>query len=250
MSFFKKLFGKQPKAEALNSSPDTQPSYTVATGTQSDLDTLKVGDTIILGNPKPNTPEYPPVWLKPSDNPFNMEIFDCRDYTLNMTSTTKDPKIAQQFLQFRNSDGKEYIGMFPENAVKCEVDLNFNTKGQQIPDGIVFKAQEMEEKWDIYKYADFLFFVRSWTGELIYFSNYIPTEEGFRVNQIVMDETSIDPEDPYFEFKVVEFLIHSHIMSFQVPHPIPKAFDKENTEAILAYSFSMFGNRGHFATLQ
>ena len=40
----------------------------------------------------------------------------------------------------------------------------------------------MEEKWDIYKYANFIFFVRSWTGELVYFTNYIPTKTGFTSN--------------------------------------------------------------------
>ena len=105
----------------------------------------------------------------------------------------------------------------------------------------------MEQKWDIYKYANFIFYVRSWTGEMVYFSNYIETDIGFKVDLIVLDDNKIDENDPHFEFRVVEFLIHSHILNLTVPHPIPSTLEND-PEKISAYSFSMFGNRGSFAT--
>jgi hypothetical protein len=250
MNFFKKIFGSKPKAEKPTVDTNNKTSFAATTMSKSELDKLKVGDTISFGEPNVEKKDYQPKWLKPNENPYKMEIFDCREYALNMNSTTQNSEIATKFLKLRKSDGKEYIGTFPENGAKCEVDLSYDTKGKQIDDGIVFKAQKMEEKWDIYKYANFLFFVRSWTGEMVYFSNYIPTEKGFNVNLIVLDDSKIDEADPFFEFKVVEFLIHSHILGYNLPHPIPKTIDRNNSESILGYSFSMFGNRGQFATYE
>ena len=224
-----------------------QTTFSATTMSKSDLEKMKVGDIITLGNQEKT--EYESKWIKANDNPFNMEIFDCREYAINMVSTTLNLEVANKFLELRKNDGKEYIGHFPENGVKCEVDLNYDNGGKQLPEGIVFKAKQMEEKWDIYKYANFLYFVRSWTGELVYFSNYVPSQKGFKVDLIVLDDSKIEEEDPFFEFRVVEFLIHSHIIGLSVPHPIPKSLEN-NPESILGYSFSMFGNRGYFASYE
>jgi hypothetical protein len=247
MSIFKRLFGSKPKHTETKKTEQT--TFSATTMSKSDLEKMKVGDTITLGNPNTEKKEYKSIWIKGKDNPYNIDVFDCREYALNMISTTQNPDISTKFLELRKSDGKEYIGKFPDNGAKCDVELSYNTKGKQLQDGIVFKAQRMEEKWDIYKYVNFLFFVRSWTGELVYFSNYIPTEKGFDVNLIVLDDSKIDPKEPFFEFKVVEFLIHSHILGLNVPHPIPKKIENK-AESILGYSFSMFGNRGQFATYE
>lgn len=248
MNFLKKLFGRKQSVETKNEKHENlQTSFIATTMSESDLEKMKVGDTITLGNS--DKVDYESIWIKANDNPFKMDIFDCRQYALNMISSTKDAEVAAKFTELRNSNGQEYIGKFPTNGAKCEVDLNFDTQGKQFSDGILFKSQTMEEKWDIYKFANFIFFVRSWSGELVYFSNYIPTKNGFKVDLIVLDDSRIDPNDMFFEFKVVEFLIHSHILGYNVPHPIPKNLDN-NPDSILAYSFSMFGNRGHFATYE
>ena len=98
----------------------------------------------------------------------------------------------------RVSDGQELIGTFPENGAKVEVDLNVDPEGKQLNEGVIFKAKKMERKWDIYKYANFIFFVRSCTGEFVYFCNYIPTKKGFKVDLIVLNENKIDDNDPNF----------------------------------------------------
>lgn len=191
-------------------------------------------------------------WLEPHENPFMERVFDCREYAFNKIATTKNAAIANSFRESRHSDGIEFIGQFPENAAKIEVNYNFHSKAHPayedgIPDGILFKAKTMEEKWDIYKYSNFLFFVRSWTGELVYFSTYIATKVGFKTDVIVFDDSKMEKADPFFELKVVEFLIHSHILGLQVPHPIPKTLE-DDPATIAAYSFSMFGNKGCFAS--
>ena len=254
MGFLKKLFGqknKEKQTDDASKETNSPTFFSAATMSLDDLGKLKVGDTIQLGNPKKNKETFELKWIEPNDNPFKVKIFDCREYAINRLSTTQNQEIATKFLETRKSNGTEYIGKFPNNGAKIEVDLNFHSQVASkfkngIPDGILFKAQTMEEKWDIYKYSNFIFYVRSWTGELVYFSNYIPTATGFKVDLIVLDDSKIDDDDPYFELKVVEFLIHSHILGLQVPHPIPLKLENK-PETIAAYSFSMFGNRGYFA---
>ena len=252
MNLLKRIFGIKPDFKTNSEEEKTSnqnTTFRTETMSQSELDSLKVGDIIALGNNNETLPEYESTWIEANENPFKMRIFDCREYALKMISTTLNQETANKFLELRNSDGTELIGKFPENGVKCEVDFNFETEGEHLPDGILFKSSKMEEKWDIFKYVNFIFFVRSWTGELEYFCNYIPTKTGFKVDLIVVDENKIDIDDEYFEFKVVQFLIHSHILGYPVPHPIPKILENDNTK-ILNYSFSMFGNKGLYASYE
>ena len=250
MSFLDRFFGKKKVEKGNQSSAKT--TFSTTTMTIEELNTLKVGDTIQLGRQNENKETFEMKWIEANDNPYKLRVFDCREYAVNSISTTQNEEIAKSFSSTRQSDGKEYIGKFPHNGAKVEVDLNFYTKifpgfENGIADGVLFKAKSMEEKWDIYKYANFIFYVRSWTGEIIYFSNYIDTDTGFKVDLIVLDDSKIDDSNPQFEFLVVEYLIHSHILNLTVPHPIPKTL-KDDPESISAYSFSMFGNRGYFAT--
>lgn len=241
-SLFSRLFSKKEDKS------EEKRTFSTTMMDESALNNLKVGDTITLSGDRSNdTPKYPSVWIEADANPYRRRIFDCREYAIKMITSTKNQELVSSFLASRDEDGKAYIGKFPLNGVKCEVDLKFDTKGKQLPDGILFKAKQMEEKWDIYKHANYIFYVRSWTRELVYFSNYIPTNTGFRVNLVVLDENRIHKDDPFFEFKVVEFLIYSHILNYQIPHPLPKSLE-DNPDKILGFSYSMFGNRGYFGS--
>lgn len=252
MSFFDRIFGKKNEKINIENEKSTT-TFSATTMTLDELNKLQVGDTIQLGKIQDNE-NYELKWIEANDNPFKLKIFDCREYAMKMISTTQNEDIVKSFFSTRQSDGKEYIGKFPNNGAKIEVDLNFFCKHisefkDGIPDGILAKASTMEQKWDIYKYANFIFYVRSWTSELVYFSNYIPTEKGFKIDLIVLDDSKIKEDDPYFDLKVVEFLVHSHILNLQVPHPIPKSLE-DNAEKIATFSFSLFGNRGYYATYE
>lgn len=212
-------------------------------------ETMKIGESTTLENSNKVKSEYECTWINAKDNPFKMDVFDCRNYVLNTAATPQNPNSTIKFFELRKSNGMEYAGKLPVNGIKCKVALSYNNKGKQIPDGVVFKAHSMEEKWNIYKYANYLFFVNSWTGELVYITNYIPTEKGFNVDLVVLDQTKIDSNDPLFEFKVVEYLIHSHVQGLKAPHPLPKKLDN-TPENILEYTFSMFGNRGYYASYE
>jgi len=241
MNFLQRLFSK-------NKQKDAGPNAAEA----SNSNALASPDTASAGASNENAPpSFELKWLEAAENPFGARVFDCREYALKRGSTSKNPGITTKFFETRKTDGMEYLGKFPGNWIKTIVNLDFRLTGHRsyqdgIPDGILFKAQSMEQKWDIYKYAGFIFFVRSWTGELVYFCNYLPAESGFKTDLVVLDRSKMDEDDPLFEIRNIEFLLLSHVLDMQVPHPIPKLI-KDCPEAIASYSFSMFGNRGLFA---
>ncbi len=43
-------------------------------------------------------------------------------------------------------------------------------------------------------------------------------------------------------------MMNSHVLGNIVPHPIPKEINRNDFEDIKRFSFSLFGNRGLFAT--
>jgi hypothetical protein len=217
-----------------------------------ELNQLNIGDTIQLDRKVVVKDATDMKWIEPDDNPFKIKVFNCRNFAINRISMSGDAEIVKSFALLRQSNGKENIGKSPNNGLKVDVNLNFNTKSvpnfeNGIPDGVLFKAKIMEEKWDIYKYSNLIYFIRSWTGELVYVSNYIETETGFRVDSIILDNKKFEDINLNFECRVVEFLIKNHILNLTVPHPIPKTVENDPLK-IAAYSFSVFGNRGFYAT--
>ena len=80
MSIFKKIFGGKSKEEKKEVKSESNTSFKTATMSASDLANLKVGDTISFGNPKEKEKTYEPKWIKSNENPYNIEVFDCREY--------------------------------------------------------------------------------------------------------------------------------------------------------------------------
>lgn len=186
-------------------------------------------------------------WIEADDNPFNVKIFDCRPYALAMISFSDDKKVAEHFALSRSSEGEQYRGSTPANSVHVECKLRYPVL-KEIREGPIFKAREMEDKWDIYFYDGYLYFVRSWTGDLSFKAKgvienleiTIPFME-VRSDTLIGDET--------FIIKQVDFLIKSHLCGLNVPHPLPQGLPSD-PEAIAMYSFSVFGRKGLFATYE
>lgn len=182
-------------------------------------------------------------WLGPRQNPFGMEILDCRPFALGMVSVTQDPNIASRFLQLRSSFREELRGVAPEGARSIPSTLAYPFQGE-VQDGAVFKAETMEDKWDIYLYDGHLYFARSWTGELI-FRARVEFQPGLaRVTAI----ETVRPNEDSFVLQQVDYLIKSHLFKREVPHPLPKDFGRDAQQLAL-YSFSEYGRRGLYGTL-
>jgi hypothetical protein len=192
-----------------------------------------------------DTGEYKFTWhdIGPK-NPFNKRILDCRSLTQTLLSFTKDKSIAESFSEQRKSVGREFIEMRISDSKSQEVNISYPHNGEKI-EGAVFKAKSMEDKWDIYGWNNTLFFVRSWTGELVYKASITVSEKDFVINKVEYQLLEEYKKDPSLAVDDVHFIIMSHAFGRPFPHRVPKINgDKE----IALYSFSKFGRNCWYAT--
>lgn len=216
-------------------------------------DELQPGDIItatdMLGIDSTVVDALPPVgWVRGDASPFGMDIFDCRAQTMTMVSMAADPSVAESFARLRGSDGSEYIGTSPEDPAFFEIELLVPLQGQVLRDGPLFKAEQMEDKWDIYRYGNMYYFVRSWTGTLVHVAHGRVREGVLCIDGIVTASQMIDERDRAFFACEVYFLLVNHVLGFAYPHPVP-TYRADDEETIVRFSFSEFGRRGWYATV-
>jgi len=133
------------------------------------------------------------------------------------------------------ADGK--TGAAASEVVTIPCDLKYPYQGE-VQDGVLFRAEAMEDKWDIYLYRPHLYFVRSWGGQLIYRATLSSEPGVVRVTQI----EAARGDDSHFHRQTVDFLIQSHLLGKDVPHPLPSTLPAEADQVAL-FSFSSFGRR-------
>ena len=187
---------------------------------------------------------YKFVWYDIGEgNPFNKRVLDCRDFTQTNLATTADPKVVQTFNRLRQSDGKEYVKQEVDKKSVVEVNLNYPPTKSEL-NGLVFKAMSFDEKWDIYVYDKCFYFVRSWTGELVY-KAFARTD----VNHVTIyriEYVDSGPEESAMAISNVHFLLTTQVLKGIFPHRVPTML-KSDME-IAQYSFSQFGNKCWYAT--
>jgi hypothetical protein len=184
-------------------------------------------------------------WIEAADNPFGIRVLDCRPVVLGLVSTTTDPDIARRFLTLRSSTGTEHFGQVPDDAIHSDCDLTYPAE-ERPSDGPLFVADEMEDKWNIYLYSDYLYFTRSWTGVLVSRARLMLDGAAAHVDIVDVDRNTA--ADAALAVRHVDYLIKSHIYRTASPHPVPLTMQNERDIAL--YSFSTYGRRGQFASYE
>lgn len=202
--------------------------------------------------------------VEAQDNSFGLRLVDCSSIAASMISTTSDPAIAESFAQLRASSGAEYEGTLPNNPIIISCTLSYTDwPYNPTENGPVFKAEPMEDKWDIYYYANLLYIVRSWNGLLalvakLEFSTDSATDAATAtLSEIVVDEQAVPfiagsstELDIAYIVRVVDFLIKSHIYNRIAVHPLPSEINPDNLQEIALFSFSQYGRRGLYASYE
>jgi hypothetical protein len=165
------------------------------------------------------------AWIEADQNPFHMRVLDCRPFSTTMLSVTQDPNIAARFNHLRRSSGEEHRSQKPQDAVLTACELSYPFHGET-KDGPLFVARQMEDKWDIYLYDGFLYFARSWTGELV-FRAAIVLKAGEAVITAVEASQARVKDDPSLPVRMVDFLMKSHLYHKEAPHPFPQGFPED-----------------------
>ncbi len=181
-------------------------------------------------------------WLEPgTGNPFGIRVLDVRPLTQTMLSTTKNPDIAASFARLRQSDGSDLTAFSVDEFVSISTELHVPLPAPPA-DGPLFKAQAMEDKWDIYSFDSSLYFARSWTGELVHKALY-----RFCDGELIVTSIESAPDHSHQADQVVLFLLVSHVLGRPFPNPILDFF-RGDPQQIAMYSYSAFGRHALFAT--
>jgi hypothetical protein len=168
-------------------------------------------------------------------------VLDCRGYALTMVSTTADPQIALRFTQLRSSDGS-HCGRQPANTASSPCRLGYPAVWHE--DGSLFRAREMEDKWDIFLFDSRLYFARSWTGDLAYTADVTWESSRAIVTQVAGCR---QPNVSENLVAVVDFLIKCYMYGVEAPHPLP-AVDNASDHELALWSFARYGRRGVYGT--
>ena len=180
-------------------------------------------------------------WYDPGpDNPFGIRVLDCRPLTWNLLSASGDLSVAKSYGQLRNANGRELIGSPIPDAVRFATSLQFPHNGQTL-DGVVFKADAMEVKWDIYIYDSVFLFARSWTGELKFRAWATVGNTSIHITEIECSQ-----EDRQLAAAHVYFLLGTHAMKRVLPHRVP-CEPSADPMTIATVSFALFGRFGCYA---
>ena len=193
-------------------------------------------------------------WLSADqeDNPFTIDGYDCLSLVNSLVAVTSNPEIARSFVALRDSEGLEYVDQLPAEAIEVGCpDLAYPLQ-DGVTEGLVFKASEMEEKWDVYLYGQRLYFCRSWTGTLVYVAEFVvsdlspgqfPTSSkaspALYVSRIWVAGNSASTARE-FVVKQADYLIKRFLLQLRMPHPLPPDLPRD-PEIVGAYSFSQYG---------
>ena len=223
MSILGRLFGKSPSEDSQSKS-----------GTEND----------VAVPPKGGGKDYDFKWYDPGpENPFGIRLLDCRPLTWHVVATTKDKAIAERYNLLRGSDGRDLIGAPIKDSIRRHVCLKFPHNGATL-EGIVYKADSMDVKWDIYIYSSTFLFVRSWTGELRYRAVASVGQSELEITDIECPRSDADIAASH-----VYFLIGTHAMRRVLPHRLPEDTPKDPM-TMATVSFSLFGKFGCYATFE
>lgn len=197
-----------------------------------------------------DTDESPAVrWLAADDpdNVFGIEGYDCAAYVDSRISTTTDPRIANSFLEGRTGVGAQHMGQLPEDAVSLECAMTYELTAP-LEAGVVFRATEMEDKWDIFRHGHRILFCRSWTGQLALFAEVRQDGSSLAVYR-VWATSKLAHDDPELPVRQVDYLIRSHVLGRTVPHPLPSDLPRR-AQDVGDYSFAIFGRNCDFGSFE
>lgn len=221
MSFFSKLFGKDKKETNATTPVPYQPEQKVPDSVHEPVNNSQL------------------KWIEGADNPWGIRVLDLSPVTLNMISTSQDPKMAKNAVSYNSEDGVVFWRVAPVNKTLIRTQLRVITDKMLLP-GVIFSPREMEHKWAIYFDGDYLIFVRSWLREVVVIAKVIQQPNELVVTQIQGCFTA--DETPAFTEAVLMFLLVSHGLGEVTPAPLPDLFLHDLDKAAL-WAFSTYGNK-------
>lgn len=188
-------------------------------------------------------------WVAADDpqNPFRVEVLDCRAMSSTMMCWTTERRVAESFNALRRSDGRQFIDQLPANPFEFAASISFPYNGQH-NDGPITRGFEMEDKWDITIYGDRAYLTSSWTGEVRHVLYCEFGTDTVRIPKIISNSDHV-LNDPQFASAEVQFLLFTLLGKKLLPFPV--APDVPRVPAKVGLNgFSRYGRAAQFATFE
>jgi hypothetical protein len=185
------------------------------------------------------------AWLESHENPFGVRVLDCRPVAETFLSATEDPALVRFFGSPESRSGEQFRGQHPPEAIRVPCSLAYPL-AQALPEGPLFLAGVMEEKWNIYCFGGALYFVRSWTGQLLYVAQLAEVPGELHVVEVEAWPGNVVGSEQMAVHQV-DYLIKSHLFNQVAPHPVPPL---PSAKDMAIWSFSQYGRRGLFAVVE
>lgn len=183
-------------------------------------------------------------WVPAAENPFGVELLDCREFAGGTEAWTRDQTLVASFDSLRRSAGEELREQSATPRLRTACRLVYPVKDEP-EEGPFFMAQVMEEKWDIFLYGERLYLTRSWTGELVYAAALRFASASLEV--LAVEDFGEPREEGPTAVAVVDFLIRSHLARLTTPYPLPTHLGRSELSLAL-YGFHNYGRFGRLGT--
>lgn len=186
------------------------------------------------------------TWIEADANPSGLRCLDCRAVAARPIDRESHPEQAARFATLRADDGRALAGLRPDEAVALPCALRMPVPSADTRDGALFASQALEDKWDVFLFSGWLYFRRSWSGQLIYRAA-LHTEGTVAHVDAIEAPGDAASEDPEYCVREADFLVKSLLYNLAVPHPISALMQASERE-IAEFSFQRHGRRGLWAT--
>ncbi len=196
-------------------------------------------------------------WIRYDRNPYKVPLLDLRPITFQLASDVGE--VALKHLDsYSLEDGASFSGLLPGElpaqqgemeasgnrvvtlsesvirTVPCE--LHYQTAGKLYP-GSLFVPQTPEDRWAIFFDGSYLYFVRSWSRQLVARAKVELALNKLTITEIegtLLEEFETENQT----IALVNFLMLSHVLGESAPVPLLNELESDpNRAAVWAFAF-------------
>jgi hypothetical protein len=182
-----------------------------------------------------------------ANNPFDVEVLDCRPVSLRMTAMSKSEAVAARFCELRGQDGRRLVGTLPQDHSQLDTSLWLPYTGDPF-EGPVYLSAQMEDKWDLFVHEQVLYATRSWTGDLAYVVDLEYDTGRLLLSRIRHARGLTYGERGMAELQVA-FLVVTYMFGELAPFPVPTAVPRDSKQ-IAMYGFMCYGRAAQFGAFE
>lgn len=182
-------------------------------------------------------------------NKLGIELFDIFSFSKTLT-----PEVFSEYdiqVYFRTKlkvyDNKILNQEF-DNRIQFKCSISYKHCNSFVK-GFFHDSKSMEDKWIIVVEENKIYFLNSWTGELIYRAYFTDDSNEYLILNIIEFDGRRAVFNSEHELMIIDFLIKSYLQNLKAPVPLPYGLER-NIHSIYNYSNHIFGEKAKYGTFE